>query len=154
MRAALLTPVAKAYSTDIGVEVASLGVKTEETVNIRLYPSGVEGRRQMPAYDFTDDEIRNLAEFMRWVDQIARWEDHLFLLVLPETGEEEATTLFNDILAEKHKIDLPEAQKAAIDLRFGLAEWKKGINASDLLMRCEDDMHDRMQASDNGQDVA
>lgn len=32
-------------------------------------PSGVEGRRQMPAYDLSDEDIRGLAEFLRWADQ-------------------------------------------------------------------------------------
>jgi len=31
-------------------------------------PSGVEGRRQMPNFHLTDDEIRGLAEFLRWAD--------------------------------------------------------------------------------------
>jgi nitric oxide reductase subunit C len=33
-------------------------------------PSGIEGRRQMPQFNLSDDEVRNLAEFLRWVDQI------------------------------------------------------------------------------------
>ena len=32
-------------------------------------PSGVEGRRQMPRYYFTDEELRGLAEFLLWADQ-------------------------------------------------------------------------------------
>ncbi len=32
-------------------------------------PSGIEGRRQMPNFNLTDEEIRNLAEFLRWADQ-------------------------------------------------------------------------------------
>lgn len=32
-------------------------------------PSGVEGRRQMPQFNLTDDEIRGLAEFLRWADE-------------------------------------------------------------------------------------
>ncbi|MCX7566152.1 cytochrome c [Sulfitobacter sp. F26169L] len=36
---------------------------------IEAQPSGIEGRRQMPSYDLTDEEIRGLAEFLRWADQ-------------------------------------------------------------------------------------
>ena len=36
---------------------------------IEAQPSGIEGRRQMPEYIFTDEEIRGLAEFLRWADQ-------------------------------------------------------------------------------------
>ena len=32
-------------------------------------PSRVEGRRQMPRYELTDEEIRGLADFLRWADQ-------------------------------------------------------------------------------------
>ena len=39
-------------------------------------------------------------------------------------------------------------------IELWMSNLQSGINASDLLIRCEDDMHDRMQASDNGQDVA
>ncbi|SNY91163.1 nitric oxide reductase, NorC subunit apoprotein [Cohaesibacter sp. ES.047] len=31
-------------------------------------PSGIEGRRQMPNFNLTDEQIRGLAEFLRWAD--------------------------------------------------------------------------------------
>jgi nitric oxide reductase subunit C len=33
-------------------------------------PSGVEGRRQMPQFHLTDDEVNDLADFLRWTDSI------------------------------------------------------------------------------------
>ncbi|MEQ8898201.1 MAG: cytochrome c [Roseovarius sp.] len=36
---------------------------------IESQPSGIEGRRQMPRYDLTDEELRALSEFLRWADQ-------------------------------------------------------------------------------------
>ncbi len=33
-------------------------------------PTGIEGRRQMPYFGLTDEEYRNLAEFLRWTDTI------------------------------------------------------------------------------------
>jgi nitric oxide reductase subunit C len=33
-------------------------------------PSGVEGRRQMPAFGLTDEEYRDLSEFLRWSDKM------------------------------------------------------------------------------------
>jgi nitric oxide reductase subunit C len=33
-------------------------------------PTGIEGRRQMPQFNLTDEETRNLSEFLLWVDQI------------------------------------------------------------------------------------
>lgn len=33
-------------------------------------PTGIEGRRQMPQFNLSDEEIRNLADFFLWVDTI------------------------------------------------------------------------------------
>ena len=33
-------------------------------------PSGIEGRRQMPNFGLTDEEYRQIAEFLLWTDQI------------------------------------------------------------------------------------
>jgi len=32
-------------------------------------PSGIPGRRQMPHFEITEEEMRGLAEFLRWADQ-------------------------------------------------------------------------------------
>lgn len=32
-------------------------------------PSGTPGRRQMPNFNLTDEDVRGLAEFLRWADQ-------------------------------------------------------------------------------------
>lgn len=32
-------------------------------------PSGIDGRRQMPHFAITEEEMRALAEFLRWADQ-------------------------------------------------------------------------------------
>ncbi|GAB1480090.1 cytochrome c [Paracoccaceae bacterium] len=33
-------------------------------------PSGIEGRRQMPQFNLTDEEYRNLADFLLWTNKI------------------------------------------------------------------------------------
>ena len=33
-------------------------------------PSGIEGRRQMPQFNLTDEEVRALSDFLLWVDSI------------------------------------------------------------------------------------
>ncbi len=35
---------------------------------LEAQPSGAEGRRQMPHFALTDEEIRGLSEFLRWAD--------------------------------------------------------------------------------------
>ncbi len=33
-------------------------------------PSGIEGRRQMPQFNLTDQEVRDLADFLEWTSKI------------------------------------------------------------------------------------
>ena len=33
-------------------------------------PTGIEGRRQMPNFGLSDEDIRNLSEFLRWTNKI------------------------------------------------------------------------------------
>lgn len=35
-------------------------------------PSGAPGRRQMPQFDLTDQELNDLADFLQWADTIKR----------------------------------------------------------------------------------
>ena len=35
---------------------------------MQAQPSGIEGRRQMPHFEITEEEMRALAEFLRWAD--------------------------------------------------------------------------------------
>ncbi len=37
---------------------------------MQAMPTGIEGRRQMPAFELTDEEYRALADFLLWVDRI------------------------------------------------------------------------------------
>ncbi|KAA5603824.1 cytochrome c [Roseospira marina] len=37
---------------------------------IDAQPTGIPGRRQMPHFDLTDQEVRDLAEFLRWADRM------------------------------------------------------------------------------------
>jgi nitric oxide reductase subunit C len=35
---------------------------------MQAQPSGIEGRRQMPHFEITEEEMKALAEFLRWAD--------------------------------------------------------------------------------------
>ena len=37
---------------------------------INAQPTGIEGRRQMPYFDLSEEETRALADFLLWVDEI------------------------------------------------------------------------------------
>ena len=77
---------------------------------------------------------RFLRDRLRWVDQIGRWDDDLFLLVLPETTEEHARGLLDKISTEQDSMQLPEPHdELRPQLNFGLACWGKGDDMRTLL---------------------
>lgn len=77
---------------------------------------------------------RFLRDRLRWVDQIARWDDRVFLLVLPETTEQDAQGLLDKIADEQQTLLLQELPaEARPALRFGLACWQKGDDLRTLL---------------------
>lgn len=84
---------------------------------------------------------RFLRDRLRWVDQIARWEENLFLLVLPETAEPDARGLLEKLRSEQDSINLPpEYQDLQPRLSFGLGCWKKGDDARTLLRQAVQDL--------------
>ncbi|MGD2119171.1 MAG: diguanylate cyclase [Chromatiales bacterium] len=76
-----------------------------------------------------------LRDRLRWADFIARCQPSRFVVVLPETGEEEAKRLFQDIVNERDKIDLPAEQSSLIQFIVGVAEWEKGNDPRLLIER-------------------
>jgi len=86
---------------------------------------------------------RYLRDRLRWVDQIARWEDNVFLLVLPETTEDDARGLLDKIVGEQSSMVLPEAcGDDRPGLGFGLACWQKGDDMRTLLRRALRDLQE------------
>lgn len=82
-----------------------------------------------------------LRDRLRWVDQIARWEDHIFLLVLPETTEQDARGLLDKIANEQEGMKMPESLgDTRPKLTFGLACWQKGRDMRTLLRDAVDDL--------------
>jgi diguanylate cyclase (GGDEF)-like protein len=82
-----------------------------------------------------------LRDRLRWVDQIGRWEDNIFLLVLPETKLEDARALVDKIDTELSDRTLP----APLDtlnpaLSFGLGVWHKGDDLRTLLQAANRDL--------------
>jgi diguanylate cyclase (GGDEF)-like protein len=86
---------------------------------------------------------RFLRDRLRWVDQIARWEDQMFLIVLPETADADARGLLNKIAAEQDYMILPEALgKLRPQLTFGMACWAKGDDIRTLLRKALQDLQE------------
>lgn len=78
-----------------------------------------------------------LRERLRWADFIARCDAGRFIVVLPETGKEEARRLFEDIVEDSQRMELPDVQPGtqpdAITVRYGLAGWEKGDDPKQLV---------------------
>jgi diguanylate cyclase (GGDEF)-like protein len=84
---------------------------------------------------------RFLRDRLRWVDQIARWDDNIFLTVLPETTEADARGLLDKIAGEQDAMTLPDAYAdLSPKLTFGLACWHKGDDMRTLLRAALDDL--------------
>lgn len=79
---------------------------------------------------------RFLRDRLRWVDVIARWSHHQFVLVLPETTIEDGQRLLNKIQQGFSNSELlDEISQQAVRLYIGLAEWQKGNDARHLMKR-------------------
>ncbi|PLX37083.1 MAG: cytochrome C [Hyphomicrobiales bacterium] len=54
------------------------GAKTAIKDWIKAQPTGIEGRRQMPKFDLTEQELDDLAAFFEWVSRIntQNWPPH------------------------------------------------------------------------------
>lgn len=84
---------------------------------------------------------RFLRDRLRWVDQIGRWDEDQFLLVLPETNEADARGLLDKIIAEQDSMRLPEPyDDLRPQLAFGLACWAKGDDMRTLLRKAVNDL--------------
>lgn len=93
--------------------------------------AGVQALSAEPAVLATS---RFLRDRLRWVDQIARWEDNIFLLVLPETTQADANGLLEKVASEQDSMALPEScGDMRPKLTFGLGCWKKGDDMRTLL---------------------
>lgn len=84
---------------------------------------------------------RFLRDRLRWVDQIGRWEDNIFVLVLPETSEQDTQNLIDKIKADLPGLQIPPPlQSVTPVLSFGSGHWHKGDDMRTLLRSTRDDL--------------
>jgi diguanylate cyclase (GGDEF)-like protein len=95
----------------------------------------------LPDVTLPDESILTLAHYLRerlrWADIIGRYEDQLFLLLMPETDIEDAKRLLEQIVQECNEgalgtelADMPMPQ-----LAIGVAAWEKGDDPQRLIQR-------------------
>ena len=84
---------------------------------------------------------RFLRDRLRWVDQIARWDEQSFLVVLPETSETEAQEVESNLRAHRNALRLADEFGAAtVDFRCATATWQRGDDARTLLRRASESL--------------
>ncbi len=77
-----------------------------------------------------------LRERLRWADIIGRYEDELFLLLMPETSVEDASRLLQQIIDECQEGALTDLGDNPLpQLAFGVAAWEKGNDPQRLIER-------------------
>jgi diguanylate cyclase (GGDEF)-like protein len=88
---------------------------------------------------------RFLRDRLRWVDQIARWSDRVFLIVLPETSEADARGLLDKVASERTTMLMPDAADQRPRLAFGLACWGKGDDMRTLLRSAVENLNTSLE---------
>jgi diguanylate cyclase (GGDEF)-like protein len=76
---------------------------------------------------------RLLKDQLRWADLIGCGEAGEFIMILPETGEEDALKLVQKLSVQVAQ--LPGADGASISASFGVTAWRKNDDANALLRR-------------------
>jgi diguanylate cyclase (GGDEF)-like protein len=77
-----------------------------------------------------------LRERLRWADIIGRYENQLFLVLMPETGLEDATRILEQIVEECQEGALSELDHNPLpQLDIAVATWEKGDDPQRLIQR-------------------
>jgi diguanylate cyclase (GGDEF)-like protein len=97
----------------------------------------------LPDVPLPDASILALAHYLRarlrWADIIGRYENELFLLVMPETSEEDAQKLLLQIIEECREGALTELGDHPVpNLSISVATWEKGDDPQRLIQRTLD----------------
>jgi diguanylate cyclase (GGDEF)-like protein len=94
----------------------------------------------LPDRPLPDPSILILAQYLRerlrWADIIGRYENELFLLLMPETNEEDASRLLEQIAQEVREGALSELGDNPLpQLAIRVAAWEKGDDPQRLIQR-------------------
>ena len=87
-----------------------------------------------------DDELRKqvarqLKDQLRWADLVACDDKQAFVLVLPETGEDDARRLAEKLCGRLTGVARDGSPEHALSVAFGVTGWRRTDNATTLLKR-------------------
>lgn len=103
---------------------------------------------QVEGHDASDNEKQlwqclgfYLNDRMRWVDTVARSNERLFVLLLPETDAAAAQILVNKLQQELQQLPLGDGDKTvSVQAKIGIATWEQGDDALRMLERAQENM--------------
>ncbi|MES9843534.1 MAG: diguanylate cyclase, partial [Candidatus Sedimenticola sp. 6PFRAG5] len=79
---------------------------------------------------------RHLRYRLRWADTISRWDHNQFVIILPETGQQDCEKLLTKIRKGFSDIALPDEQvERSLVLQFGTTQWQKGDDSRKLMRK-------------------
>jgi len=113
---------------------------------IRLHIRGAAGaqRSEQGMVAFS----RMLRDQTRWPDIIGRWDERDFLLILPETPAEATTAFKGKILRQLDAFPPISGDRGvACSAEFGIAAWRRGDDAQELVERAMDTLTVTTQSS-------
>ncbi len=79
-----------------------------------------------------------LREQLRWVDQVGRFAERLFLLLLPETPAEAALALARKLVARLALLEVEGRSRLQLQVFAGVSGWHRGDDPRRLLGRAEE----------------
>ncbi len=81
-----------------------------------------------------------LKDQLRWADQIGMLDSQTFLVILPETDYQSASTLLNKFQGEQHLSLFAKGDGRPLSFSVGLGEWSKGDTTSKMLQNIRQDV--------------
>lgn len=125
------------------------GLLNQRGVMLALEPQVARSRRynspisviSLDVYGASDDNTLRkqvalqLKDQLRWADLIGCDENQAFLLILPETGEDDACRLAEKLRARLSEFFQERFQGQDISIFYGVTGWQRTDNATTLLRR-------------------
>jgi len=81
-----------------------------------------------------------LEEGCRKEDECFRWGGDEFVILLPETREEDAKEIIKRLQKKVYSLELEIREDVKVSFSWGLSEWRKGLQLDDLLFEAGQEM--------------
>jgi len=109
-----------------------------------LIKMNVSFNKQIAGDTEKQDEVmlsisRFLRERLRWVDQISRWDESSFVIMLPETETENAQNIENEMKECKSSIQFPTGMNEdSFNVKAAAICWQKGDDNKSMINKADE----------------